>query len=465
MRIPPLSVLLTWPTPNYVDPVTRGNASLVVNVIFTTLVILAVALRFYCRFSAGALRFGWDDAMIALATLCTVAMTAVVILANERYGWDRHLWDIQTADIEKANIIAFVAKLVFTLAATFTRLSLCAFYYRVRLGLDSQSTLRADELGCIAGEGQRNCVVPLGGARDSSVHRCYRRRVRVSHDLSMHVSIPYDRSQLQLRTDRIARPIPYYWQYPPQTAGHCLDEGLATLAAGILNIVNDLLAALVPIPLVMRLRMPMRQRIGVSVLFGLGFIVIVAGSVRTYYIWKGLMATWDETWYAYPLWIAAAVEIDVGVICACAPALKTLLHFTKVANRLSHPFSSGWRGGTPPLEKLPHSVSTSTKRSNFNATSSLPPWSGNSRSQRDSLPLDDDPWRTPKHKSQLGVLEEPCDDDDEDEGRRPVLEIMRRQSVEMESLRRPRTGSTMSQDTSGPMRLSVQYEPPHDGRR
>ncbi|KAK3633268.1 hypothetical protein LTR56_002505 [Elasticomyces elasticus] len=427
MRIPPLSVLLTWPTPNYVDPVTRGNASLVVNVIFTTLVILAVALRFYCRFSAGALRFGWDDAMIALATLCTVAMTAVVILANERYGWDRHLWDIQTADIEKANIIAFVAKLVFTLAATFTRLSLCAFYYRL--------------------------------VKDSGIV-WFRWVVHATVAFTVAIGVGF-----VFLTTFLCTPIPYYWQYPPQTAGHCLDEGLATLAAGILNIVNDLLAALVPIPLVMRLRMPMRQRIGVSVLFGLGFIVIVAGSVRTYYIWKGLMATWDETWYAYPLWIAAAVEIDVGVICACAPALKTLLHFTKAANRLSHPFSSGWRGGTPPLEKLPHSVSTSTKRSNFNATSSLPPWSGNSRSQRDSLPLDDDPWRTPKHKSQLGVLEEPCDDDDEDEGRRPVLEIMRRQSVEMESLRRPRTGSTMSQDTSGPMRLSVQYEPPHDGRR
>jgi len=38
----------------------------------------------------------------------------------------------------------------------------------------------------------------------------------------------------------------------------------------------------------MRLKMPIRQRIGVSVLFGLGFIVIVAGGVRTYYIWKGV---------------------------------------------------------------------------------------------------------------------------------------------------------------------------------
>ena len=56
----------------------------------------------------------------------------------------------------------------------------------------------------------------------------------------------------------------------------------------LINIANDVLTAVVPIPLIMRLKMPLRQRIGVCVLFGLGFIVIVAGSVRTYYIHLGL---------------------------------------------------------------------------------------------------------------------------------------------------------------------------------
>lgn len=82
-------------------------------------------------------------------------------------------------------------------------------------------------------------------------------------------------------------PVQFYWQYPPTTEGHCLDEGIATLTSGILNIVADVITTAVPVPLVMRLHMPLRQRMGVSVLFGLGFIVIVAGSVRTYYIWKG----------------------------------------------------------------------------------------------------------------------------------------------------------------------------------
>jgi hypothetical protein len=147
MRIPPLSVILTWPSPNYDNPVTRGDASLIVNVIFISLVLLAVGLRFYCRASAGALRLGWDDAMIALALVScsnnqvqchanrtqvfTIALTAVVILAERSYGWDRHIWDIEAGKIQSANIIAMVAKLVFTLASTFTRLSLCCFYYRL----------------------------------------------------------------------------------------------------------------------------------------------------------------------------------------------------------------------------------------------------------------------------------------------------------------------------------------------
>lgn len=58
-------------------------------------------------------------------------MTTVVILANREYGWNRHVWDIPLTMIPDANIIAMIAKLMFTLASTFTRLSLICFYYRL----------------------------------------------------------------------------------------------------------------------------------------------------------------------------------------------------------------------------------------------------------------------------------------------------------------------------------------------
>lgn len=68
--------------------------------------------------------------------------------------------------------------------------------------------------------------------------------------------------------------------------------------------------------------MPCRQRFAVTVLFGMGFIVTIAGIVRTWYIYISLIKSYDQTWYTYPLCIAAAVEIDLGVVCYASPYLS-----------------------------------------------------------------------------------------------------------------------------------------------
>jgi len=204
------------------------------------------------------------------------------------------------------------------------------------------------------------------------------------------------------------------------------------------------------------------------------------------------MQSWDETWFAYPLWIAAAVEIDVGVvsvpeaarckpvadrrlqICACAPALKTLLHFSRVGStrRSSHSWHRSTEHGSG---KVPHST-VSTKRSHFNITPTLPasqpspkrstfnvtaalPWSSRSRSRASSIRLADDlnmpelpptpdvpPWRIDgHHKSHTAINTQPYEQY-LDGSYRPVLEIMRTQSVELASLRQARTRSTGSEE-------------------
>ena len=72
----------------------------------------------------------------------------------------------------------------------------------------------------------------------------------------------------------------------------------------------------------MRLQMPFRRRLGVMLLLSVGFIVTIAGVVRTYYCWKGLMDSWDQTWFTFPLWISAAVEVDLAVVsCIKIPSL------------------------------------------------------------------------------------------------------------------------------------------------
>ncbi|KAI1526722.1 hypothetical protein PtrSN002B_011590, partial [Pyrenophora tritici-repentis] len=315
MQLPPLDVILSWPTPNYVDPETRGPALIIVNAIFMTLATLTVCARLYTRLVVKRW-FGIDDVFILLALLFTVGLTAVVLLANERYGWDRHEWDVPVTQIVPTYKIAMAAKVVFTAAATFTRLSLHCFYYR--LVADSGLTW---------------------------------------FKWLVHVNVAYTVSSfiaLTVMAIFFCTPVENYWTIDAP-ADSCMDEAVLTMICGVINSVADLLTTLTPMPLVFRLQMPLNQRLAVAMLFGMGFIVTAAGIVRTWFIYRSLFNEWDQTWFTYPLWISAAVEIDLGVICASTPVLKPL--FAKIPFSLSGSLQSG----------------ISVKRSAGNTTQTLTP--------------------------------------------------------------------------------------------
>jgi len=299
MRIPPLEVILAWPTPNYINPVTRGHSSVVFNAIFIAIVTFIVILRLYLRIGVRK-RVGMDDAFLALSYIFAVGLTTVVILANEKYGWDRHIYDIPASKFTSTLKLAMSATVLFTCAASFTRISLFCFYYR---------------------------LVADSGTRWFKwlVH------VNVAYTVSTFFAINY----VLIFT---CRPISNYWNLsvPEDT---CMNLGLATFVNGVINCVADVAATITPLPLIWGLNMPRRERIAVCVLFGLGIIVSIAGAVRTTFVYKSLIQSYDQTWYAYPLWISAAIEIDLGVICASVPVLRPLL--SRIPVFFSRNFSRG----------------------------------------------------------------------------------------------------------------------------
>jgi hypothetical protein len=73
MRDIPPEVILSWPTPNYENPVTRGHALVVVNAIFIALVVIVVVLRLYTRIFIKRW-FGSDDIFILLALVCPIPL-------------------------------------------------------------------------------------------------------------------------------------------------------------------------------------------------------------------------------------------------------------------------------------------------------------------------------------------------------------------------------------------------------
>ena len=97
-----------------------------------------------------------------------------------------------------------------------------------------------------------------------------------------------------------------------------------------------------------RVQLPKKQRIGLLALFGVGSLVNIAVGLRLYYSIV-VNDSKDGTWTSFQLWTWEAVEVDLGIACACAPALKPLLlrwfpklmHSVFGANSSSNPSRKG----------------------------------------------------------------------------------------------------------------------------
>lgn len=105
------------------------------------------------------------------------------------------------------------AKVVFTAAATFTRLSLLFFYYRL-----------------VQDSGKK--------AFRWSVH------LNVAYSVGIFVAFVF-LSIFQ------CTPISNYWTYG-EIHGSCLNEGTVTLVAGIINCIADFFCTVTPIPMVIQ---------------------------------------------------------------------------------------------------------------------------------------------------------------------------------------------------------------------
>lgn len=299
IRTPPIEVLLSWPAPNYVNPETHGHAAIILNYFLITIVTIFFGLRIYVRVVVRK-KLGWDDAFLSVGYLCAVGLTTVVILATTHYGWDRHVYDIRVDQYPGTMKLAMSSTVLFTAAASFTRLSLFCFYYRL--------------------------------VADSGSHW---------FKWVIHVNVAYTVCTF-FATNYVAiftcHPVSNYWKITAPSDS-CMNGGLAAFVTGVINTASDFAATATPLPLIWKLQMPLRERVAVCVLFGLGVIVSIAGTVRNVFVYKSLVQTYDQTWYAHPVWVSAALEIDLGVICASVPVLRPLLR--KIPLLFSNTFSRG----------------------------------------------------------------------------------------------------------------------------
>ncbi|KAF1915120.1 integral membrane protein [Ampelomyces quisqualis] len=298
MRSPPPEVMATWPRPNYVDPVTRGDTLMIVELTLLPIAMIVVFLRMWVRI-AWLKKSWWDDYLMLLAMVFSIGTTVLVILASRLYGWDRHVWDVKIPTLVTGRKASLAGQTLFVLASSTIKISILVSYFRI-----------------------------------APAKSLFRRLVWGVFALVFAAFVVF---LIALWVQCI--PISSYWML---TSDHrdCISEGPPLVVQSTLNVVTDFMIYALPIPTLFSLSLPWSQRIGLVILFSVGGLVMVAGSFRAYYVHYTLMKTYDATWYGYQIWLWTSVETNVGVICGCIPALKPLL-FPSRARKQGSKYANG----------------------------------------------------------------------------------------------------------------------------
>ncbi|KAG0646890.1 L-fucose permease [Hyphodiscus hymeniophilus] len=123
--------------------------------------------------------------------------------------------------------------------------------------------------------------------------------------------------------------------YIPNIPGKCLSIVTLYLCSAPVNIITDLVILVLPIPVLTGMRLPQRQKTVLVLTFGLGIFVTVVDVIRIYYLQQAvdsqdyaqgrLGTTLDLSWSTSSALMWSAVEVNVGIICACIPTLKPLI--------------------------------------------------------------------------------------------------------------------------------------------
>jgi fucose permease len=140
------------------------------------------------------------------------------------------------------------------------------------------------------------------------------------------------------------RPVEAGFQTPVPESATCTNILTIYLSSAPLNIITDLALLFLPMPVLTSMRLPRKQKTILVITFGFGVFVAVVDVVRIAYLQSAARNNLEDiedsnpasgadsrnqvddfSWYAALSFMWSAIEINIGVMCACVPALKPLV--------------------------------------------------------------------------------------------------------------------------------------------
>ena len=279
----------------------RSQAVLAVTVVLLVLCTLFIVLRMISR-GAIVKKIAMDDYFIVAAWGIAVGLSSAICYGSA-WGLGRHESHIPNAWQENLRIADYVFSVLYQPALMATKTSILAFY------LSLPTSNKSFKWACIA----TLVVVNAGGLA------------------------------LGLFTVFQCRPVGAAFQVPKPDHSHCTDIITIYLSSTPLNLITDLALLFLPMPILTGMRLPRKQKIILVITFSFGAFVAAVDVVRVVYLQTASIArlteifkgthdksptTQDQTdfsWYASLSFMWCVIEVDVGIMVACVPALKPLV--------------------------------------------------------------------------------------------------------------------------------------------
>ncbi|KAG9235687.1 hypothetical protein BJ875DRAFT_458489 [Amylocarpus encephaloides] len=241
-------------------------------IITLALAVFSLSLRLYTRIAITE-SFGLDDALLLLAMAASISFFAVCVYGF-RDGFGKHMWEVTATQVAGYTRVLIGMVTTYIWAPAFTKLSFLVLMHRLNPQRWFRFSIYTLSFGILT-----YTIVIL-----------------------MIILIPC--SPLKPNTNQ------------------CLNS--CGLWQAVLNIVTDFLSVAIPIPMIVSLKLPTKQKIALFGIFSTGLATTAMCIVRIQYI-MGLQNNPDVTYTQPRAAIWSCVELNLGIFCTSVVVLKPFI--------------------------------------------------------------------------------------------------------------------------------------------
>ncbi|KAI0468055.1 hypothetical protein F4859DRAFT_492504 [Xylaria cf. heliscus] len=265
-------------------------------IFFIIISVAVVALRFYARYIALG-KLGPDDWVVIPSLLICIGLSATQIVATTEGGMGTHKTTVNgqfvhTTTLRVYTQAKYAYQVVGTIGLAIVKIAILLYYRRIF----SVRSFRIANDVCLA-------IVAAWG-------------------ISFTFVLIFQCNPISTLWDK------FEFEYTP----YCIQTLSFYMAVAITDLIIDIIIFALPIPYVLRLHLPLKQKLAVAGILLLGSIIVVIGIVRTIvFQWViSFILAKPETYFADILWYHPGTlfwhlaENVLALVCCCLPCYAPL---------------------------------------------------------------------------------------------------------------------------------------------